>query len=72
MKKIKRVFSAIIALTLCAGMLTACSSAPKEETSAAMDGAAGNYQTTAAMTIEYNTGAAADDYYYEAEDGEVN
>ncbi|MBQ8786550.1 MAG: VWA domain-containing protein [Oscillospiraceae bacterium] len=24
------------------------------------------------MTIEYNTGAAADDYYYEAEDGEVN
>ena len=70
MKKIKRFFSAIIALTLCAGMLTACSSAPKEETSAAMDGAAGNYYTTTAVAVQYDT--AADDYYYEAEGGEVN
>ncbi len=70
MKKIKRFFSAIIALTLCAGMLTACSSAPKEETSAAMDGAAGNYYATTAVTVEVNT--VADNYYYEAEGGEVN
>ncbi len=74
MKKIKRFFSAIIALTLCAGMLTACSSAPMEETNAAMnEGAADNYypSTTAAMTA-INTAPAADDYYYEAEGGEVN
>ncbi len=70
MKKIKSFFSAIIALTLCAGMLTACSSAPNEETSAAMDGAAGNYYATTAVTVEVNT--AADNYYYEAEGGEVN
>ena len=70
MKKTRRIFNAAIALTLCAGMLTACSSAPKEETSAAMDGAAGNYYATTAVTVEVNT--AADNYYYEAEGGEVN
>lgn len=76
MKKIKRFFSAIIALTLCAGMLTACSSAPKEETSAAMDGGASNgaagdnYYAETGAAVQYDT--AAGDYYYEAEGGEVN
>lgn len=78
MKKTRRIFNAAIALTLCASMFTACGSAPMEETSAADGGAsngavADNYSpsTTAAM-VEVNTAPAADDYYYEAEGGEVN
>lgn len=68
MKKIKRFFSAIIALTLCAGMLTACGSA---QTNAAMDGAAGdNYYAETGAAVQYDT--AAEDYYYEAEGGKVN
>ncbi len=66
MKKIKRFFSAIISIMLCASMLTACG-ASNEETSAAMDG---NYYTTTAAAVQYDT--AAGDYYYEAEGGEVN
>ncbi len=73
MKNTKRFLSAITALTLCAGMLSACSSSedksgeayiPREsnyvipETNAAYD----NYTTTAG-TVEVNTG---DDFYYEA------
>ena len=76
MKKTRRIFNAAIALTLCASMFTACGS--NGETSAADGGesngaVADNYSpsTTAAM-VEVNTEAAADDYYYEAEGGEVN
>lgn len=70
MKKTRRILNTAIALTLCAGMLTACSSAPKEETNAAMDGAAGDYYATTAVTVEVNS--AADNYYYEAGDAAVN
>ncbi len=75
MKKIKRFFSAIIALTLCASMLTACG-ASNEETSINVVGdgaAADNYfpSTTAAM-VELNTAPAAEDYYYVDEGGAVN
>lgn len=69
MKKIKRFFSVIIALTLCASMLTACGS--NGETSAPMnEGAADNYYPATGAIVEVNS--ADDNYYYETEGGEVN
>ncbi len=66
MKNTKRFLSALTALTLCAGMLTACSSGGNEASGEAMYADTGaaydNYITTAA-TVEVNSG---DDYYYEA------
>ncbi len=54
MKKIKRFFSAIIALMLCAGMLTACGSDMTND-------------AAVAETWAGNEGAAADDYDYGVE-----
>ena len=75
MKKTRRIFNAAIALTLCASMFTACGS--NGETSAAdgdaLNGAeADNYYAETGATVEVNTAPAAEDYYYEAEGGEVN
>ncbi len=61
MKNTKRFLSAVTALLLCAGMLTACSSDSSDmETNYA--GAYVNYSTTAG-TVEVNS---SDDYFYEA------
>ena len=66
MKKTRRIFNTAIALTICASMFTACGS--NGETSAAMDGAAGNYYTTTAVTVEVNSAPAAEDFYYADEE----
>ncbi len=74
MKKTRRIFNAAIALTLCASMFTACGGS-NEETSINVvgDGAvADNYYAETGATVEVNTAPAAEDYYYEAEGGEVN
>lgn len=66
MKNTKRFLSAVMALTLCAGMLSACSSnesASGEATYAPQTGAAYDNYSTTAGTVEVNSG---DDYYYEA------
>ena len=71
MKKTRRIFNTAIALTLCASMFTACGNT--EQTGAAMEGAAENFApSTTAARVEVNTAPAAEDYYYEAEDGAVN
>ena len=72
MKKTRRIFNAAIALTLCASMFTACGSAPMEETNTADGATADNYYAATGATVEVNTAPAAEDYYYEAEGGEVN
>ena len=54
MKKTRRILNTAIALTLCSGMLTACSSAPMDE---ATNAAGDTYYTTTAVTVEVNTAA---------------
>ncbi len=72
MKKTRRIFNTAIALTLCASMFTACGNTEQTD-GAAMDGAAENFApSTTAARVEVNTAPAAEDYYYEAEDGAVN
>lgn len=74
MKKTRRFFNAAIALTLCAGMLTACGSENSEISVAGAPSeqeAADNFapSTTAAM-VEYNTQEAGDAVQFDG--GEVN
>ncbi len=66
MKNTKRFLSAVTALTLCAGMLSACSSSEAESgnaTFAPEAGAAYDNYTTTAGAVEVNSD---DGYYYEA------
>ncbi len=65
MKNTKRTLSMILAILMCTGMLSACSSGEKSDMATNEAAGGGYYHTTTAATVQVNSDAAAD-YDYAA------
>lgn len=65
MKNTKRTLSMILAVLMCTGMLSACSSGEKSDMATNEAAGGGYYHTTTAATVQVNSDAAAD-YDYAA------